>query len=212
MIPTGRSPIALTAAMLLAASTGQAQSGSAPPESAPSQCVAEPGHPCLIIPGGLRLDTPPEPRTGIGTETLTLSERIALFGRSQSDTGTATSNFGPTWRLKSGVRLDLPGRTQVSAGVIMRRGSSLPLAMVQPMGSDVSLPDGSTISLETWSAPIRLDTEFRVRKMLLSSDSLDLSLVGEAYNLFNVSSEDRASPRAPAASSPTIRCGVLAGF
>jgi hypothetical protein len=85
-------------------------------------------------------------------------------------------------------------------------------AGVQPLGSDVQLTDYSNASLESGAAPIHWDTELRIRKTLISSDDLDLTVVGEAFNLLNMNRGAKPTAKTPVLTSPTVRAGVLLGF
>ena len=83
---------------------------------------------------------------------------------------------------------------------------------MQPLGSDVQLPDHSHPSLLFGAAPILWDTELRVRKTFIASDTLDLGGVVEAFNLLNLNRGAEQTEKTPALTSPTIRGGVLVGF
>lgn len=114
--------------------------------------------------------------------------------------------------MKVGIRYNAPGGVQFTASAVARRGYTLPIAMTQPLGSDVELPDHSHPSLLFGAAPIQWDTELRVRKTFLSSDAFDLDGVFEAFNLLNLNRGAEQTEKTPVMTSPTIRAGVFLGF
>ena len=83
---------------------------------------------------------------------------------------------------------------------------------MQPLGSDVQVPDSSHPALLFGPVPIQWDTELRVRKTFIASDALDLAAIIEAINLVNVHRGQEQSERSPMLTSPTIRAGVFVGF
>jgi hypothetical protein len=222
MVENRASSMALVVTALLFAASAHAQSGPASATAATNGCTADSSPtPCLSIPTGLTLTLPADTPSGDASGTFPLFGNVkglGLFGNvkglalSQTDITRTTSSFGPTWRLKTGVRYEAPGGLQFSASAITRRGYSLPIAMVQPLGSDVQLPDSGNASLQSGAAPIRWDTELRIRKALISSEALDLAVVGEVFNLLNLNREAEPTTTTPVLTSPTIRAGVLLGF
>lgn len=209
MIDRSASSIALVVTTLLFGATAQAQSVPATPANGCAQslqpsCVSITAEPTLERPAGS-----PDARTP-GTITLFGNVKgLALF---QGDLAETTPSFGPAWRMKVGVRYDAPGGVQSTASAIARRGYVLPLAMVEPLGSDVQLPDYSHPSLLFGGAAIHWDTELRVRKTFIASDALDLAAVVEAINLLKLSGGADQTEKAPALTSPTIRAGVFVAF
>jgi hypothetical protein len=151
-------------------------------------------------------------RIGAATPTVPLFRTTSGLVVLQPDIARSTASFGPTWRLQTGVLSRLPGGVQFTASVVGRRGYGLPVAMVQPLGSDVPLPDSSNAALELGMAPVHWDTELRIRKTLMSSHGLELSLVGEAFNLLDVNHGVTPTPVTPVLTSPTVRGGVALGF
>ena len=209
----GRLLIGLSVIVLLVAHRAQAQVGSGSSATAASSCVSHSGQPpCLAVTPGTPVGLERDVRNSAATETRTPFGNVTGLALWQADTARTTATVGPTWRLKAGVFYRLPGSVQFSASVVARRGYGLPLYMVQPLGSDVQMPEGGDASIESGSAPIRWETELRLRKTLMSSDALDLALVGEAFNLLNLNGGAKPTPETPVPASPTIRVGVFAGF
>jgi hypothetical protein len=144
--------------------------------------------------------------------TFRLFGNLYATGQSQVDVTRSPIDFGPAWRLKSGISYTTFGGVQLSASVIARRGYSLPIAMAQPLGSDLQIFDPRNSSSEFGWRAIQWDTELRVRKTLTTSGLFDVTLVGEAFNLFNLHSPDDNTARAPTLTSPTVRAGAVLGF
>jgi hypothetical protein len=209
MVDNRASSIALAVTALLFAATAHAQRVPA----APANGCAESLQPsCVSVTSEPTLERPPDSRGGEASGTFTLFEHVKGLGLFQRDIAGTTTSFGPTWGMKVGVRYDAPGGVQFTASVIARRGYSLPIAMMQPLGSDVLVTDSSHPSLLFGAAPIQWDTELRIRKTFMSSDTLDLAGVAEAFNLLNVNRGAEQTEKTPALTSPTIRGGVLVGF
>jgi hypothetical protein len=175
------------------------------PQSGQLSCLSIANPPAVEFPAPLRgIDTP---------GSFTLFGPVKGFALVQTDLARTTSSFGPTWRVKAGLRYETPGGVQFSASASARRGYSLPIAMLQPLGSDVPLPDYSSLFLQSGASQIHWDTELRVRKALISSDALDLAVIGEAFNLVNVNPKPDPAAKGPVVtSSPTVRGGLLLGF
>jgi hypothetical protein len=212
MFAHGASIVPAVAALLFAASAWAQNPPAAPPALA-SDCVAESRQPpCLSIPTGPTLERPTDARSGDAAGTFTLFGRVKGFALWQTDTARTTVSFGPTWRLKTGIRFDAPGDVQFSASVSARRGYSLPIAMGQPLGSDAQSIEQDNLPVQSSAAPIHWDTELRIRKKLISSEPLDLSVVGEAFNLLNLNRKSEPTATTPVLTSPTVRAGVLLGF
>jgi hypothetical protein len=213
MVAHRASSITLVVTALVFTPSAHAQSGAASAASAASGCAVESSQPpCLSISTGPNLELPTDARTGDASGTLTLFGNVKGLALSQTDIARTTASFGSTWRLKAGIRYEAPGGVQFAASAIARRGYSLPIAMVQPLGSDVQLTDYSNASLRSGAAPIHWDTELRIRKTLISSDALDLAVVGEAFNLLNLNRGAEPTAETPVLTSPTVRGGVLLGF
>ena len=204
----GPAVAAIAVAALVATASAHAQSG-----PVPAGCTADPRQPsCAAISTGPGTDRP-APLGGDAVGTFTIFGKVKGFTFSQADIARTTTSLGSTWRLKGGLSVEAPGGVFFSASTIARRGSTLPIAMAQPLGSDVQLAEGNA-ALQPGTAPIQWDTELRIRKMLLTSDALDVGVVGEAFNLFNLNgaTDPRASATAPMLTSPTVRAGVFLGF
>jgi hypothetical protein len=200
--------IALAVTILRFAVGAHAQSG---PPAAATGCSESLQTPCLSITAVPKLERPTESRSGVTSGTFTLFGKVDGLALPQTDIAGTTTSFGPTWRMKIGIRLDGPGGVQFTASAIGRRGYSLPIAMMQPLGSDVQLTDSSHPSLLFGAAPIHWDTELRLRKNVISTDALDLDVVAEAFNLLNLN-RGAETEKTPVLTSPTIRTGVLLGF
>jgi hypothetical protein len=199
--------IALVVTILLFAVSAHAQSG--PPaadggsESLQTSCLS-----IAIVP---KLERPTDSPSGVTPGTFTLFGNVNGLASPQTDIAGTTASFGPVWRMKVGIRFDAPGGVQFTASAIARRGYSLPIAMMQPLGSDVQLTDSSHPSLLFGAAPILWDTELRIRKTFISTDALDLDGVAEAFNLLNLN-RGAETEKTPVLTSPTIRAGVFLGF
>ena len=209
MVDSRASSIAFAVTTLLFAAIAHAQSAPAAPASG---CAESLQPSCLSITTEPKLERPADSQSGNAPGTFTLFGNVKGLALFQSDIVGTTTSFGPTWRMKVGIRYDTPGGVQFSAGAIVRRGYSLPIAMMQPLGSDVELPDYSHPSLLFGAAPIQWDTELRIRKTFISSDALDLAGVAEAINLLNLNRGAEQTEKTPVLTSPTIRAGVLLGF
>ena len=200
--------IALAVTILLFAVSARAQSG---PPAAANGCSESLQTPCLSITTLPKLERPADSRSGVTSSTLTLFGKVDGLALPQTDISGTTTSFGPTWRMKIGIRFDAPGGVQFTASAVARRGYSLPLAMMQPLGSDVQLIDTSNPSLLFGGAAILWDTELRVRKTFISTEALDLDVVAEAFNLLNLN-RGAETEKTPVLTSPTIRAGVFLGF
>jgi hypothetical protein len=209
MVEHRASSIGLTVTALLFAATAHAQNAPA----APANGCAQPLQPaCLSIKVEPTLERPADSQPDDVSGTFTLFRNVKGLGLFQSDIARSTMSFGPAWRMKVGVRYNAPGGVQFSASAIARRGVSLPLAMMQPLGSDLELPDASHPSLSFGPAPIQWDTELRVRKTFIASDAFDIAGIVEAINLLNLNGGAEPTEKTPMLTSPTIRAGVLLGF
>jgi hypothetical protein len=209
MVYATPSSIALAVSTLLFAATAHAQGAPA----APANGCAESLQPaCLSVTTEPKLERPADSQGGNAAGTFTLFGNVKGLALFQTDIGGTTTSFGPSWGMKIGVRYDAPGGVQFTASAIARRGYSFPIAMMQPLGSDVQLPDHSHPALLFGAAPIQWDTELRVRKTFLSSDALDVTGVVEAFNLLKLNRGAEQTEKTPVVTAPTIRGGVLLGF
>jgi hypothetical protein len=209
MVDNRASSIAFAVTALLFAASAHAQSVPVPPANG---CAESLRPSCLTVTTEPTLERPPDASDGSATGTFTLFGNVTGLALFQNDVARTTTSFGPAWRMKVGVRYDARGGLQFTASAIARRGYSLPVAMMQPLGSDVQLPDHSHPSLLFGAAPILWDTELRIRKTFIASDTLDLDGVVEAFNLLNLNRGAEPTEKTPALTSPTIRGGVLVGF
>jgi len=200
--------IALAITILLFAVSGRAQNGPPAPANGCSESLQTP---CLSITTLPTLERPADSQSGVTSGTFTLFGNVNGLAAPQTDIAGTTTSFGPVWRMKIGVRYNAPGGVQFTASAIARRGYSLPIAMMQPIGSDVQLTDYSHPSLLFGGAAILWDTELRVRKTLIATDAMDLDAVAEAFNLLNLN-RGAETEKTPKLTSPTIRAGVFLGF
>jgi len=184
---------------------------SLPPANA---CTAEPGKPpCVRLDSAASSEVPADAWRVEASPGFTLFGNIKSFSRAQTDTAKTTASFGQTWRLKTGLRYEAAGGVQLSAGAVGRRGYSLPLSMVEAPGSDTQLADPRNAALGFGSAPIRWDTELRIRKELTSKGPVDMAIVGEAINLLNVNQDATlTTPSDAMLNSRTFRVAIVLGF
>jgi len=212
MVDNRASSIAFVVTTLLFAATAHAQSAPAAPAAPANGCAESLRPSCLSIATEPKLERPADSARDNAPGTFPLFGNVKGLAVFQSDIARTTTSFGPTWRMKVGIRYDAPGGVQFTASAIARRGYGLPLAMVQPLGSDLQLADHGQPSLLFADAPIQWDTELRIRKAFISSDTLDLAAVAEAINLLNLNGGGNQTEKTPVVTSPTIRAGVLLGF
>jgi hypothetical protein len=203
---------ALIVTTLLFGAVVHAQDAPAPVAPAAPGCKDSNQPACLSIATEPNLELPAKKRTDDPSSAFRLFGNVKGFGLFETDIARTTWSFGQTWQLKTGIRYEAPGGVQFSASVIGRRGYSLPIAMMQPLGSDVQVTDPSNTSLLFGAAPIQWDTELRVRKTFISSDAMDLAGIAEVFNLVNVNRGVQQTEKTPLLISPTIRAGVLVGF
>jgi hypothetical protein len=134
-----------------------------------------------------------------------------LGGHVDSDdplsTRRAAAGIGPTWQIKTGATFHAAGGFELSANLVGRRGSSTPLFMTEPVGTDASIPIGDPLRTDTlW------DTELRVRKPLLTRKDIQLSLIGDLFNVVNVNPSPSTTPQSPTLTSRAFRIGLMLGF
>jgi hypothetical protein len=177
---------------------------------------------CVALDKDRKVELPVEPRGGEPSGEITLFGNLTAIVKPQTDIARETASFGETWRVKTGLRFEAPGGIELTASTSARRGYALPLAMVQAPGSDVQLPEFGNVALEFGSASTHWDTELRVRKTITSKGPVQLSIVGEAFNLLNLNHASDATPPGSTRSvstapnemltSPTFRVGIVLGF
>jgi hypothetical protein len=129
------------------------------------------------------------------------------FKQFQAASGRSSLSFGDTWQARTGVSYHALGGVQLTASLLGRHGYSLPITMAQAIGTDVLAPESM---VWTWS-PVRWDTHFRLQKTLKESGSVQIEVVGEAFNLFNLNrTEDTAT--ASILRARTARIGLVFSF
>ena len=198
-------------ALLVASAHAQDAPGSA--GQVANGCATESGKPpCVTLSTERNLELPRDRRSGDASGKFTLFGNFKGLALSQTDIARTTASFGTTWRLKTGIRYEAAGGVQLSASAIVRHGYARPVAMVQPLGSDVQLPELGNASLEFNSAPTHWDTELRIRKTLTSKGPVDVAVVGEAINLLNLTNDSGATAPASMLTSRTFRVGIVLGF
>jgi len=196
----------------LLAGSARAQDVPASPGPVASGCAEESSKPpCLTLSTGRNLEWPAVTTSGDSPGGFRLFGNVKGVAVSQTDIARTTASFGSTWRLKTGIGYDVGG-LQLTASTIVRRGYSLPITMVQPLGSNVQLPEPGNASLEFGAAATHWDTELRIRKTITSKGPVDVAVVGEALNLLNLNHDPAAAPPGSMLTSPTFRAGIVLGF
>lgn len=97
-----------------------------------------------------------------------------------------TTPFASAWYSAASVTYNGPGGLRVTAAVIGRRGYRAPLFVTQSLGNETNFPDLGTSVLDTLRRPHVLDTKLRVEKVLTSHRSVEIRVVGEAFNVLNI--------------------------
>jgi hypothetical protein len=133
---------------------------------------------------------------------------VLVSGATEAGTSRDHAGAGPGWLVNARATYAAPGGVQLTAGLIGRRGSALPLFMAQPLGSEALLPNPGTM-LYGLRMPVLWDTQLRAQKRLKTTDTFSVDLVVEGTNLFKL---HRADDVSPTLTSRSIRAGVLFGF
>jgi hypothetical protein len=141
---------------------------------------------------------------------LRLSDRWAVQGGFELSEMRRQAASGPTWQTKTGVSYAGPAGIQVMTSVVARRGYALPLAMVEPVGSDTISTNGGPSYLDT-RTPVLWDTEVRIRKHV-KTRGVQIDFVGEGLNLLNLNRSSTVSRMSPTLTSRTLRFGIVFGF